>query len=102
MPLLSTFAVGSLPGILGRGISASAAIVSYTVTRIFTQATTWVAPSGVTSVDYLLVAGGGGGGSFGGGGGAGGVLQGTGFSVTPGQSYTITIGGGGAAACSKI
>jgi len=58
--------------------------------------TTWVCPSGVRSVQYLVVAGGGGGGSgyFGGGGGAGGLLQGT-LTVTPGTSYTIKIGSGG-------
>jgi hypothetical protein len=61
--------------------------------------TTWTAPIGVTSVEYLVVAGGGGAGNgfdnAGGGGGAGGmVLTGT-INVTPGQSYTITIGDGG-------
>ena len=67
----------------------------------FTSTSTWVAPTGVTSIDYLVIAGGGGGGSSGGnggggGGGAGGFLTGTGQSVTPGTSYTITIGAGGA------
>jgi hypothetical protein len=62
--------------------------------------TSWTAPAGVTSVEYLIVGGGGGGGnaydnSAGGGGGAGMVLTGT-TSVTPGQSYTITVGAGGA------
>jgi hypothetical protein len=61
--------------------------------------TTWTAPIGVTSVEYLVVAGGGGAGNgfdnAGGGGGAGGmVLTGT-INVTPGQSYTITVGDGG-------
>ena len=48
---------------------------------------------------YLLVAGGGGGGwrqNAGGGGGGGGLLAGS-FSITPGTSYTITIGAGGTA-----
>ena len=64
--------------------------------------TSWTAPAGVTSIKYLVVAGGGGGGSattgvnMGGGGGAGGLLQGT-LAVTPGNSYTVTIGSGGAA-----
>jgi hypothetical protein len=49
------------------------------------------------SVDYLVVAGGGGGGGeLAGGGGAGGLLTGSAVSVTPGTSYTITVGAGGA------
>ena len=61
--------------------------------------TSWTAPAGVSSVEYLVVGGGGGGGNgydSGGGGGAGGgmVLTGT-LNVTPGNSYTITVGSGG-------
>jgi len=63
------------------------------------QTTTWVAPAGVTSVEYLVVGGGGGsGGGFntggGGGGGGGMVLTGT-LSVTPGTSYNLIVGNGG-------
>jgi len=48
------------------------------------------------SVEYLVVAGGGGGGGGrGGGGGAGGLLFSTAYSVVN-QSYTVTIGAGGA------
>jgi len=67
----------------------------------FTSSTTWTAPAGVTSVNYLVVAGGGGGGSaatgisMGGGGGAGGLLQGQ-LTVIPGNTYTVTVGAGGA------
>jgi hypothetical protein len=50
------------------------------------------------SVDYLILAGGGGG-SYGGG-GAGGLLQGSSISVSPGTSYTVTIGAGGTASSS--
>ena len=50
------------------------------------------------SVDYLIVAGGGGA-SYGGG-GAGGLLQGSSISVSPGTSYTVTIGAGGTASSS--
>ena len=76
----------------------------YTI-ESFPASTTWTAPTGVTSVEYLVVAGGGGGGGaqgssggyrHGGGGGAGGYRAATGFSVTPGQSYTVTVGTGGA------
>ncbi len=77
------------------------AITSFTTV----ETTSWTAPTGVTSVDYLVVAGGGGGGGGGssgdtsgaGGGGAGGVRTGT-LSVTPGTSYTVTVGDGGSGA----
>ena len=65
----------------------------------FADTGTWVCPTGVTEVEYLVVAGGGGGGhgiGLGGGGGAGGYLTGTGHPVTPGTPYTITVGAGGA------
>ena len=65
---------------------------------IGTGATGWqTIASTAYSVDYLVVAGGGGGGgSGGGGGGAGGLLTASAVSVSPGTSYTITIGAGGA------
>jgi hypothetical protein len=88
------------------GSGASSASVSVTpialTTTSFTTtgSTTWTAPAGVTSVQYLVVGGGGGGGGaydVGGGGGGGGglVLTGT-KSVTPGSTYTIVVGAGGA------
>ena len=63
----------------------------------------WVAPTGVTSVAAVVVGGGGSGGNVcmctgnkGGGGGGGGALRyGNGISVTPGTSYTVTVGAGG-------
>jgi len=62
--------------------------------------TSWVGVTGSSTypVEYLVVAGGGGGGqTIAGGGGAGGVLSGGTF-VSPGASYTITVGSGGAGA----
>ena len=61
--------------------------------------TTWTAPVGVTSVEYLVVGGGGGGGNGydtggGGGGSAGVVLSGT-MSVTSSNSYNVVVGSGG-------
>ena len=50
-------------------------------------------PSGISKLDYLVVAGGGGGGS--GGGGGGGVLQQNDFSVVGGTSISVTVGRGG-------
>jgi hypothetical protein len=70
---------------------------SVTTILKFTSSTTWTAPAGVSSVNYLVVAGGGSGGGnrgLGAGGGAGGLLTGT-LSVTSGSSYTVTVGAGG-------
>jgi hypothetical protein len=59
-------------------------------------ACTWIAPAGVSTVDYAVVGGGGAGGSGrAGGGGGGGVALGTGLPVTAGTSYLATTGAGG-------
>lgn len=64
----------------------------------FTADGSWECPAGVTRVAALVVAGGGSGGrAYGGGGGAGGVLYDPRHAVTPGQTYPITVGAGGAA-----
>ena len=70
-------------------------VPGFRIIQQFTASGTWTAPTGVTQVEYLVVAGGGGGGMAGGGGGAGGLLTATGLSVTPGTSYTVTVGAGG-------
>lgn len=63
--------------------------------------TSWVAPTGVTSVDVECWGAGGGGGSQsqnrikGGGGGA--YSKKLSIAVTPGNSYTVVVGSGGAA-----
>lgn len=65
--------------------------------------TTWTCPSGVYSVEVLVVAGGGGGGNGltpndgNGGGGGGGVIYRPSYGVTPGSVYTVTVGAGGSA-----
>lgn len=69
---------------------------AFTEYKIFTASGNWTAPTGVTEVEYLVVAGGGGGGRTGGGGGAGGFRTGTGLSVTAGTNYAVTVGAGGA------
>lgn len=86
------------------GTSPSSNTLSGTPNPVITtysavQTTTWVAPAGVTTVEYLVVGGGGGsGGGYdnggGGGGGGGMVLTGT-LSVTPGTSYNVIVGDGG-------
>lgn len=72
-------------------------------TVIITATGPWVAPAGVSMIEILLVGGGGAGGAAigagdtlcGGGGGGGGVVKRS-LPVTPGTSYTVTIGAGGA------
>ena len=64
---------------------------------MFAAINSFLTPPGGIPVNYLVIAGGGGGGgSIAGGGGAGGYLTGT-ASHNPGNTYTVTIGGGGAA-----
>lgn len=60
----------------------------------------WIAPAYVNAVEYLVVGGGGGGGGAfdtgsAGGGGGGLVLSGT-LTVVPGNTYSISVGAGGA------
>lgn len=74
-------------------------------TRVFDANGSFVVPSGVTSVTVEVWAGGGGGGSnsgasssggaAGGGGGGGGYAKRVVVPVTPGQSYSVTVGTGG-------
>ena len=57
---------------------------------------TFSVPSGVTSVDVLVIASGGPGGSrSGGGGGAGGMIERALFPVTPGSNLSYSVGGQG-------
>ena len=64
--------------------------------QAFTSSGTFSVPSGVSSVDVLVVAGGASGGiHHAGGGGAGGLIYRPGFSVTPGGTVSVTVGDGG-------
>jgi len=93
---------GTLTG-MQSGISVSIAppISIYSIVGT----SSWTAPGGVTSINLLVVGGGGAGGLGGGagGGGAGGLIYygpeaggvAVSYPVTPGQTYTITVGGGG-------
>jgi len=95
------------PCISGGGLTCTETTVGsykvdkYTLSGTTTGTFTWVAPAGVTSVEYLVVAGGGGGGNGGGagggGGGAGGLIHGY-SSTTANQSFSLTVGAGGAGA----
>jgi hypothetical protein len=75
---------------------------SVTVIQSFTATGEWVCPTGVTEVEYLLLRVGGGGSSFGGGGAGGGFRTASGFSVSAGTTYTVTVGAGGVGAASSI
>lgn len=67
-------------------------------TLTFNSSGNFTVPSGINSLNYLLVGGGGGGtGSRGGGGGAGGVGTVSGHSVSPSAAITVTVGAGGSA-----
>lgn len=73
-------------------VSGGTCVVSFT-----SSTNTFTAPTGVKSIEVLVVAGGGGGGggAFGGGGGAGGLFYDATYSTTPGQQYSISVGAGG-------
>lgn len=94
----------TLKAVNGFGDSAASSSISMTTSGIATfttvDTTSWTAPAGITSVNYLVVGGGGGGGNGydngGGGGGGGGMVRSGTLSVTPGTSYTVTVGAGGA------
>jgi hypothetical protein len=71
-------------------------------TTPFTSSSTWTCPAGVTSIQVEAYGAGGGGGFGGlsnryggGGGGGGGYSKNTSITVTPGTTYTITVGSGG-------
>jgi hypothetical protein len=99
MPLLSSLSVGSLKSYGFFDKSKPSFLTGVSI--IFLGSQNYVIPAGVTSVDYLIVGGGGGGGGigsfggFGAGGGAGGYRIGSGYGVSSGSTYTITIGAGG-------
>ena len=73
---------------------------------VVTSSTTWTAPAGVTQVKISATGGGGGGaadafGYAGGNGGAPGMCIAM-ISVTPGTTYTVTVGAGGAGSNSGL
>jgi MSHA biogenesis protein MshQ len=101
MPILSSLAVACARAY---GFTALTSGGFVTVIQSFTATGEWVCPTGVTEVEWLIVAGGGGGGGsvvstwVASGGGAGGFRTGTGLAVTAGTTYTITVGAGGGGA----
>jgi len=79
-----------------RDVTVNQTVESFTTTG----ESSWIAPLGVTSVEYLVVGGGGGGGNGydtgGGGGGSAGVVRTGTRNVRPNKTYDLTVGAGGA------
>lgn len=69
-----------------------------------TGANTWTPPSGVSTIDFILIAGGGAGGAgaWGGGGGAGELVYRTSYAVTSGSSLSFSIGSGGSSGSASL
>lgn len=79
---------------ISSNVSTALSYTNYTAAGTYT----WTVPAGVTSISILGVGGGGGGAqnSSGGSGGSGGSLNFVNnLAVTPGDTYTIVVGGGG-------
>jgi len=98
---MSTQYKGSVLSSTEQATSSSSAVGIWTTSDVMQaqKATAWVVIP--FQIEYLMVAGGGGGGygasnSGGGGGGGGGILTSTAFTISPGTSYSVTIGAGGA------
>ena len=68
--------------------------------QVFNASGTFSVPSGISSVDVLVVGGGGSSKIGGGGGGAGGLIFMPGYPVTPGGTVTVTVGCGGSVSTS--
>lgn len=75
---------------------------AYTV-RTFTSSGTFTVPTGLSSVEVLVVSGGGQGGGFeGGGGGGGGITYRASYAVSAGNNIAVTVGAGGTGATSWV
>ena len=73
------------------------ALSSFSQVVVVNPASPWTVPAGVFSIKVEVWGGGGGGGTGGGagGGGGGGAYNVSTFSVTPGHTFSITVGTGG-------
>jgi hypothetical protein len=98
-PAVATTCVPTRTSFVGDGTVGDAGAKYWVLTFTQVGSCDWTVPDGVTEADLLIVAGGGGGGAnVGGGGGAGGMLELTGFDVTPNDAVTVVVGGGGSGA----
>lgn len=96
--LIASFLAALFPQTISpQSVQAATTVTVYTAVGT----TNWTCPTGVTSVEVLVVGGGGAGGGStvslqcGGGGGAGGVRYNASYPVSAGTSYTVTVGAGG-------
>ncbi|MSY43133.1 MAG: hypothetical protein F2645_05035, partial [Actinobacteria bacterium] len=81
--------------VIGTAINGGRQVVAFP-RSFLVAAGGYTIPTGVTRIDYLVVAGGGGGGTrHAGGGGAGGYLTNTNTTVAPGDIMRVSVGGGG-------
>ena len=93
---------GSIIGVANSAtVTTASGIWMLNETFIAVKGNNWPVAAGGTNpnitVEYLVIGGGGSGGAnVGGGGGAGGLATGTNLTLTGGQSYTVTVGAGGA------
>jgi Putative Ig domain len=88
---------GSAAAACSPTISDSLGVRKLTFTN--STACTWTVPANVTLASTILIVGGGGGGGYygnAGAGGAGAVVVATNFALTPGSTFDITAGTGGA------
>ena len=82
-------------------INDSSAAPAGSATFYSPGASVWTVPAGVTSIDIVAVGGGGGGmvgrgsGGSGGGGAGGGLAYCNNITVSPGDTFTVTVGAGG-------
>lgn len=100
MCLVLTIATMSAPAraSVNPACTPTSTVAGTTIYWAFTSSTQceWTVPTGVSSIDYLVVGGGGGGATrHAGGGGAGGLLQGTSL-LTDVTSLLMSVGAGGA------
>jgi PKD repeat protein len=84
-------------------VSGSYTLAKWTTAGIYS----WTVPSGVTAIDYVVVAGGGAGGNDygnagGGGGGSGGQINGTNMGLSAGNVLNITVGAGGTPSSANV
>ncbi len=90
---------GTSPGVLTLSNTTNNVVCAETFSSL--GASTFTPPTGVSSVDALVVAGGGGGGWAYAGGGAGGYQYVTSYPVIAGHTYSLSVGQGGGPATSN-